>query len=123
MGAPINGEYPQPFGAKKASVFYHAGPASYTQMTAGPVAGGDTCTPEEAGLNRFECVVPVGLSDSGTYRVEGVAPAANPSNNRVAAGTCATWVLRWVVVATGAQAAGALDLSAERVRLFALGRY
>jgi hypothetical protein len=117
---PIYG-YPDAFGAHHFSVFPHSGPASYTQMTDTPVAGGDTARPAEAGMKRFDWVG-MGLSDSGTYRVEGVCPAASPSDEPNG-GQAASWVLRWVVIATGAEAANALDLSAETVRLAAVGRY
>lgn len=118
---PLN-DYPDSFGAHKVSVFSHKGPVSYAAMTAGPVAGGDLVHPVEAGLHYFDCVLPIGLSDSGTFRVEGVAPAANPSTSRNG-GQAQAWVLRWIVVATGAQVAALVDLSAEVIRLSAQGRY
>lgn len=115
-------DYPDSFGAHRASAFAHTGPASYTQVTTAPLAGGDTVTAREAGLKYFDAVFAVGLSDSGLYRVEGVAPIGNPSTNKSAA-HAANWTLRWTVVATGVQVAGAFNLSGETVRLFALGRY
>ena len=119
---PPLADYPDSFGAHRACVFSHAGPASYTQMTTGPLAGGNTVQAVEAGIKYFDAVIPVGLSDSGVYRVEAVAPVGNPSTNKQAA-HATSWRLRWVVVATGAEAAALLDLSAQTVRLFALGRY
>ena len=119
---PPLSEFPDPFGAHQGSVFRHAGPASYTQMTTGPLAGGDTVDAGEAGLQFFDAVIAVGLSDSGVYRVEGVAPVGNPSTNNRAA-HAPTWRLRWVVVSTGAEVAAAFNLSAQTVRLFAIGRY
>ena len=119
---PVMADYPDAFGGHKASVFSHTGPASYTQMTTGPLAGGDTVTVAEAGIKYFDAVIPIGLSDSGLYRVEAVAPVGNPSTNRQAA-HAATWRLRWVVVATAAEVAALFDLDGETVRLFALGRY
>ena len=113
--------YPTIIGDHKLGGIGHTGPASYTQMTTGPLAGGDTVTAREFGLQTLDGVFPVGLSDSGVYRVEGVAPVGNPSIDNVAARATA-WRLRWVVVATGAEAAGALDLSAQTVRLFAVAR-
>ena len=118
--APLAG-FPDSFGSHRASVFPHTGPASYTQMTTGPLAGGNTVEAVEAGLTFFDAVIPIGLSDSGVYRVEAVAPVGNPSTGDGAASQ--TWKLRWVVVATGAEVAGAFNLSAQVVRLFALGRY
>lgn len=116
------GDYPDSFGAHRASVIGHAGPASYTQLTAAPVAGGDTVEAKAAGLKYLDALLPCGLSDSGTYRVEAVVSAGHPTTNKAAAPS-PTFKLRWVVVATGAEVAGAVNLSAEVVRLFALGRY
>jgi hypothetical protein len=115
-------DFPDSFSAHRASVFAHTGPASYTQMTTGPLAGGDTVEAVEAGMTFFDAVIPIGLSDSGVYRVEAVAPVGNPSTNKQAA-HARTWLLRWVVVSTGAEAAALLDLDGETVRLFAVGRY
>jgi hypothetical protein len=93
-------------------------------MTDTPVAGGDTVGVAEAGLHNFEAVWAAGgLSDSGTYRVESVAPAANPVTDRRAGSIATIWVLRWIVVATGAQAGAEADLSGEVVRLVAVSRY
>jgi hypothetical protein len=122
MGYGPLADFPDSFGAHRGSVFAHRGPASYTQLTTGPLAGGDTVTAAEAGLKYVDAVHSVGLSDSGTYRVEGVAPVGNPSTNKQAA-HASSWKLRWTVVATGAQVAGAVDLSAETIRLTAIGRY
>ena len=115
-------DFPDSFGAHKASVFAHTGPTSYTQMTTGPLAGGDTVTVAEAGVKFFDAVIPIGLSDSGVYRVEAVAPVGNPSTHKQAA-HATTWRLRWVVVSTGAEVAALFNLSAQTVRLFALARY
>lgn len=121
MGAPL-ADFPDSFGAHKGSVFSHTGPASYTQVTTGPLAGGDTVTAVEAGMKFFDIVLATGLSDSGLYRVEAVAPVANPTTNKQAA-HAPSWRLRWVVVATGSQVAAAFNLSGQTVRLFAVGRY
>lgn len=119
---PPLADFPDSFGAHKGSVFYHQGPSSYTQMTTGPLAGGDPVTPVEAGVKYFDIVLSGGLSDSGVYRVEGVASVEHPSNNKQAA-HATTWRLRWIVVATGNQVAAREDLSAEVVRLLAVARY
>jgi hypothetical protein len=119
---PPLADYPDSFGAHRFSVFAHTGPASYTQMTTGPLAGGDTVNAVEAGVKFLDAVIPVGLSDSGVYRVEAVAPVGNPSTNKQAA-HATSWRLRWVVVSTGAEAAALLDLDGETVRLVAVARY
>lgn len=119
----ILADYPDSFGAHRASVFAVAGPDSYVQMTAAPVAGGQEIEAVQAGLKWFDAVIPLGLSDSGTYRVEGVVSAGHPSATNKQGAPSQTWTLRWIVVATGAQVAAEEDLSAEVIRLFALGRY
>ena len=125
---PLPG-YPNPIGQKVDSVFPHAGPSSYSQASSGSApalsTGGDTVYAVEAGLKLIDHCTG-GVSDSGTYRVEvlydsvsGIAGSSNPS-----AGQPKTTVrLRWYVVATGAQVAGAVNLSAEIVRLRAVGLY
>lgn len=122
---PLSG-YPQPAGAKLQSVFPHAGPASYTQVTSGSApavsTGGDTVRASEAGMKQFDWVSG-GVSDSGTYRVE---VCYNAVSGVVAAPTQLSVPqtavrLRWYVVSTGAEAAGSANLSAEIVRLRACG--
>jgi len=118
--------YPDSFGSKRASVFPHQGPASYTQVTPGTApalaTGGDLVAAVEAGMKYFDTVIG-GLTDSGTYRVEVIPTTlsgivASPGQIPQP-GTTAR--LRWVVVATGAEVAGAVDLDAEIVRLTAFG--
>ncbi len=115
-------DYPDSFGAHRGSVFAHTGPASYTQMTKSPIAGGDSVSAVEAGLRFFDAVVPIGMSDSGDYWVMGVAPAGNPSTGKQSA-PASTWRLQWFLSASFTEVTGAVDLSGETVRLFALGRY
>jgi len=123
---PLDG-YPTSFGSSRASVFPHQGPLSYTQVTAGAApalaTGGDLVEAgPEAGMKYFD-YLSAGLSDSGTYRVE-AAPttqSGDPDTPSKLGQPGTTYRLRWIVVATGAQTAGAVDLSAEVVRLFALG--
>lgn len=124
-------DYPDSFGGHRAAVFAHTGPASYTQMTVGPLAGGDTVDNQEAGVKFFDFVVG-GLSDSGNFRVDAVAPVGNPSDAKPGA-QASSYRLQWTSMVTatvggqaqtrGAQAAATTDLSGEIVRLFALARY
>ncbi len=120
MGAPL-ADYPDASGAHKVSAFYHKGPTLYAALTTNPVAGGDTVNAVEAGMKFFDIVLASGFSDSGLYWVQAVGPAANPSTNKQAA-HAKTWKLKWIVTSTGVEA-GAIDLSAQTVRLFAIGRY
>jgi len=82
----------------------HAGPASYT-------TGGQTLTASKYGLRSLD-YVGGGLSISGTYEAKGKA---------VKRGLSTTYKLVWYVVATGAEVTAATNLSAETVRLLAIG--
>ena len=117
--------YPDAWGAHKVSVVPHQGPTLYTvvaEQTAPTLAtGGDLLTAAECGMKYIEFVCG-GLSDSGTYRVECIPTTvsgvvASPTRQPV---PTTTYCLRWVVVATGAEAA-AVDLDAEIVRLLVIG--
>lgn len=122
---PMDG-YPDSFGSHRASVFPHAGPAAYVQIVEGVApalaTGGNLVQAIEAGMKYFEYLVG-GLTDSGKFRVECIPttpsgivlqPASIPQPGL-------TYRLRWVVVATGAEAAADADLDAEIVRLFGVG--
>lgn len=118
---PLDG-YPQPFGYSKGSVFPHVGPADYDPVIESspihvPLSGGDILEAVEAGLKLFDYVASA-TSDDGTYRVEAIP--ASRSDDQVGAPT-ATYILRWVVVATNAEVAAHINLSDQVVRLFALG--
>jgi hypothetical protein len=109
------GVWPQPFGSKKMGVIVHAGPASYTQVTTGPLAGGDlTVGPEDFGLSTIEAI-DAGITSDGLFRVEPVMPVTGP----VTRGNKIT--LRWTVVATGAQVAALFNLSGSSVNIQAFG--
>lgn len=118
--------YPDAWGAHRASVVPHAGPASYTQITEGVApalaTGGDTISAIEAG-QKFIDWVGGQLTDSAKYRVEPIPTTvsgvvASPQIQGVPA---TTYRLRWVVVATGAEVAAEVDLSTEIVRLLVIG--
>lgn len=114
--------YPDSFGAHRGSVFPHAGPVSYDPVVEEspanlPLAGGDTVEAVEAGLKLFDWVSSV-TADSGLFRVEAIPKSL--SQYQIGAAT-PTYILRWVTVATNAEVAAGFDLSAEVVRLFALG--
>jgi hypothetical protein len=91
-------------------------------MTKSPIAGGDVVQAVDAGMQFFDAVIPVGMSDSGDYWVMGVAPAGNPSTNPQAA-QATSWRLQWFLSASFTEVTGAVDLSAEVVRLVGFGRY
>jgi hypothetical protein len=115
MGRPLHG-YPQAIGASMLSILPHTGPASYVQIVHATGVG-DSVSGPEAGLKYFDWVSG-GLTDSGTYRIE-AAPKTVSTSPQGAAAT--TYLLKWVVVATGAEVAAAVDLSAQTVRLMAIG--
>jgi hypothetical protein len=108
-------DFPQAVGNRMVSLVDHKGPASYAQIgVATPPTGGDVLTAAECGM-KFISAVSGQISDDGQYSVE-----ATPT---VAAGGEATQVrLGWSVFATGAQVAGAVNLSARTVRLIVWGR-
>lgn len=103
------------FGDRYVSVIDHPGPASYTQVTTGPLAGGDVVTAAEFGLKSFSHVGVMGLSNDGVNEVL-ACPAVSSK------GEITTVTLEWFVAATRAQVAGAVNLTAKTVRLFAIGR-
>jgi hypothetical protein len=112
---PLVRDFPQSVGSRVYSVIDHVGPASYTQITPGsPPTGGDVVKASEFGL-RFISAVYAGLSDDGTYNVE--ASMGIAGGQEVTQAT-----LIWIVAHTGAEAAGAANLSARSIRLFAIGR-
>jgi hypothetical protein len=96
--------YPDRIGKRYAFAGQGIGPKSYNQTTKDPVA-----------INAFQNYIDVlhgGITVSGTYTVQAMPSAAGPRN---------TWKLRWVVFATGAEVANAVDLSAETVILGGFG--
>lgn len=125
MGSPkVLDGYPQAWGNKRISVFYHAGPASYVQMVvATPVITGDPVTDVEGG-GRYIEFLDGGVSDDGQFRVECVPGGGNPSQAAPQSGTVGaaqkTWRLRWIVCATNAEVAAAVNLSGRTVRLLAV---
>jgi len=123
--------YPDSWGANRAAILPHAGPASYTQVTAGvPPAvatGGDTLQAVSAGMKYLDFVVQ-GVTDSGNYRVEGIPKAQSGGNTGQQA---TSYTLRWIACRTaslggqsqvvGTEAVAATNLSTEIVRLLVIG--
>jgi hypothetical protein len=93
--------------SKKLEVWDHVGPAAY-------VTGGEAFSALNLNWGGFDFVDSM-LSESGTYFIRAI-PNGNPK------GQAAQNVqLVWFVSATGAQVGAGTDLSAETVRLFAVG--
>jgi hypothetical protein len=109
--------YPSSWGAARVSIFPVVGPTSYTQYTA-PTTGGQDVSASKAGLKTFDLVIG-GVSRDGLHRAEvvnydpGTVGGITLSN--------AVCVLKWYVVATGAEAAAMANLSAAVVDLLAIG--
>ena len=122
---PFDG-YPDSWGAKRVAVIPHVGPSSYTQVTEGVApalaTGGDEVQAIEAGMKLIDFVVG-GLTDSAKYRVECIPESVSGvlASPNVLGQSTANYRLRWVVVATGAEAAAEADLDAEIVRLLVVG--
>lgn len=111
------GGYPASIGNKVASLINHTGPTSYTVVTPGSTpAGGDTIKASAFGLKFIESIDPA-MDATGAYFVMGI-----PSNP----GPCATWILRWFVVAGGppatiAEVGVGSSLDEYTVRIRAIG--
>lgn len=118
--------YPDSFGAKRVSTVGHAGPSTYVPYTEGVApalsTGGDTVQAREGGLTLLDGVIPFGMSDSGKYYVQVLQDSVSGivATPGYIPRPATTVRLRWMVAATGVEA-GAVDLSAEIVRLFMVG--
>jgi hypothetical protein len=114
--------YPDAWGAKRVAVFPHAGPASYTQVTVGspslsPASGGDEVEAASCGMKTFDVVIG-GVTDDGLYRVAAIPQSLSSNPNGAPQ---EAYTLMWTVISTGAEVAGAVDLSDSVVRLLAVG--
>jgi len=109
---PLPG-YQQYWGSKLAFIGELAGQLSYT-------TGGQQFDASALGLGGFDSFEVVGRSYSGTYRceVQYLAVDAAPSAPK---GAVASVKIIWIVVATGAEVANAVDLSGEIIRFQAVG--
>lgn len=114
----FNKEYPDIFGAHRASLFTIAGPASYTQYTA-PSTGGQVVPIEPNAGMKVADLVTGAVSRAGTHRAEIVG--YEPANIRGVTVPRAQIRLKWYVIATGAEVAGAANISTQSVDLFAIG--
>lgn len=126
---PLDG-YPATIGYHMESIFPHAGPSSYTQVTAGTApavaTGGDSVQALEGGLKLFESVMN-GVSDTGNFEVLAIPQARSDQTGQ----QTLKYTLKWMALVTatiggkaqtaGTEAAAATDLSAETVRLTAFG--
>ncbi len=110
--------YPTSWGSSRASVFSHVGPASYTQYVA-PTTGGDIVTiGPESGVKVGDFIVGA-VSADGLYRAEVVQLTSGSVNGQTLGNAVA--ILKWYVVATGAEVAALFNLSGVTVYLLAIG--
>jgi hypothetical protein len=117
MVRPIAG-FPTSWGNKKATVMRVTGPSSYTQYTA-PSTGGQDVKLQPTGGVKFADFAIGSVSDDGTHRVEVVQ--IEPSSVGGITVPKTQLVLKWYVVATGSEAAGAADLDGQTVSILVVG--
>lgn len=111
--------YPDSFGAKKVSIFPINGPSSYAQYTAPTTGGQDVIVTGPSGLKMVDFVQGAVTTD-GLHRAEVVQYESATVNGVPLA--FAKIVLKWYVVATGAEVANAVNLSSKVVYLLAFGQ-
>lgn len=110
--------YPTSFGDKRASVMTLVGPASYTQFTAPSTGGQDVQAEPQSGVKVVD-YAQGGSSDDGTHRVEVVHYEASLVRGVSVADTA--FVVKWYVIATGAEVGAGVDMSGQTVRLLVIG--
>lgn len=121
MPRPLD-SYPTSWGSSRASVFPHPGPSSYSQVSYGPLAGGNLVEDVEGGLKYFDFLTG-GSTDSGNFDVVAIPTAATVGPS----GQSRTYRLKYVAMRSatiggqaqtaGSEAAAGTDLSGETVRL------
>lgn len=116
MSRPRDG-FPTSWGSNRASVFPVTGPELYAAYTAPSTGGQDVQVSGPSGVKTVDFAIG-SVSYSGLYRAEVVQIEASSLNGVTLTRT--QLVLKWYVVATGAEA-GAIDLSAETVDILVIG--
>jgi hypothetical protein len=117
---PLAG-YPQPLGIKKEEVFDHAGPTSYTQVTAGATpTGGDVINATDLGFGGFDRV------EGGTDATAQWSVIAIPVNGG-SGNALKSYILKWTALVTatlggqaqtaGSEAAATTNLTTFFVRM------
>ncbi len=115
---PARAGYPTSWGSSRAAVVTITGPASYTQFTAPSAGGQDINVEAQAGIKFVDFAIG-GSSNDGTHRAEVVHYEAGVIRGVTV--TDAVFVLKWYVIATGAEVAGGFDLSAQIIRVLVVG--
>ena len=114
----LRGTYPTSIGDKRLSVMTVVGPASYTQFTAPSTGGQDVQADPQGGVKIVDAALG-GPSADSTHRAEVVRVEAGLVRGVSVGDT--VYVLKWYVIATGAEVAGAVDLSGQTVRVTVIG--
>lgn len=114
----VRNGFPTSWGNKRVSVAMITGPSVYTQYTAPSTGGQEVQLEPQTGVKTADFVIGA-VSEDGTHRAEVVQIEASSLRGVTLAGTRA--ILKWYVVATGSEAAGAADLDAQTVRLLVIG--
>ena len=115
---PRRDGFPDAWGSKQIGGFTIAGPASYTQYTAPSTGGQDVQALPEAGVKTVFFAWGM-VSEDGTHRAEVVQIEASTVGG-VSLGETRL-VLKWYVVASGAEVAAAFDLSGQTARILLVG--
>jgi hypothetical protein len=109
---PLPG-YPQPVGAKYEMVFDHDGPASYNN-TGVTLTSGETINASDVGFGGIEYAEADGVSSDGLNYcyIMYLNQSTSGSGNALP-----SFVVRWFVLATGAEVANAVNLSTKSIRI------
>lgn len=112
--------FPDAWGSKRVTVIETVGPSSYSQYTAPSTGGQDVQVLPAGGVKNIDFAV-AGASRDGVHRAEVVQIEASNVNG-VSLGETQL-ILKWYVIASGAEVAGAVDLSAaaKTVRILVVG--
>lgn len=112
--------FPDSWGNKRVTVIEMVGPASYVQYTA-PTTGGQDVQVDPAGGVKTIDWAAGSVTQDGLHRAEVVQIEASTLRGVSLGDT--QLVLKWYVVATGAEVAAAVDLSAaaKTIRLLVVG--
>lgn len=117
MPRPLAG-YPDSWGNKRVSVFPVTGPASYSQYTAPTTGGQDVRVLPAAGVKSVDFAIGA-ITTDGVNRAEVVQiEAASYGGVTVPR---MQLVLKWYVVATGAEVGAGVNLSTKTVNILVIG--
>lgn len=106
--------YPQPVGVKTEMVFDHDGPASYNN-TGTALTSGETINASDLGYGGVDFAEVDSLSSDGLNYC--YVMILNQSTSGPSGNATPSFVVRWFVVATGAEVANAVNLSAKSIRV------